>query len=143
MIPDFPHNIRMRWLDWNFIFLRPDVALSLPYWVAKLRQPIESFLPRFSCGIYYFLNFQSLRYLQWAEKMSYDNLRKTLAPLWGPYKSHHNADDLVFLFSDITKWRTRLITFLFCNWSQLWFHCYKYCGTMELMSFWSRISIFI
>ena len=67
----------------------------------------------------YFLNFQSLKYLQYAEEMSYYNLRKTLAPLWSPYKSHHNADYLVFLFSDITKWRTRLITFLFCNWS----HC--------------------
>ena len=44
MIPDFPHNIRIRLDQLNFFLLRPDVALSLPCWLsqfrkAKLRQP--------------------------------------------------------------------------------------------------------
>ena len=45
MIPDFPHNIRIRLAQLKFFLLRPDVALSLPCWLsqfrkAKLRQPI-------------------------------------------------------------------------------------------------------
>ena len=44
MIPDFPHNIRIR-LAWLKDFLLcPDIAMSLPFWLsqfrkAKLRQP--------------------------------------------------------------------------------------------------------
>ena len=42
MIPDFPHNIRIRLAQLNL--LRPDIAKSLPCWLsqfrkAKLRQP--------------------------------------------------------------------------------------------------------
>ena len=44
MIPDFPHNIRIRLAQLKFFLLRPDVAKSLPCWLshfrkAKLRQP--------------------------------------------------------------------------------------------------------
>ena len=44
MIPDFPHNIRIRSAQLNFFLLRPDVAKSLPCWLSqfsfsKLRQP--------------------------------------------------------------------------------------------------------
>ena len=43
MIPDFPHNIRIRLVWLKFFLLRPDVALSLPCWLSqfsfsKLRQ---------------------------------------------------------------------------------------------------------
>ena len=44
MIPDFPHNIRIRLAWLNFFLLRPDLAKSLPCWLSqfsfsKLRQP--------------------------------------------------------------------------------------------------------
>ena len=44
MIPDRPHNIRIRLAELNFLLLLPDVAKSLPcwlsqFWKAQLRQP--------------------------------------------------------------------------------------------------------
>ena len=44
MIPDFPHNIRIRLAWLKFFLLRPDFAKSLPCWLSqfsfsKLRQP--------------------------------------------------------------------------------------------------------
>jgi hypothetical protein len=43
-IPDFPHNIRIRLAQLNFLLFHPDVAKSLPCWLsqfrkARLRQP--------------------------------------------------------------------------------------------------------
>ena len=44
MIPDFPHNIRIRLAQLKFFLLPPDIAKSLPCWLSqfsfsKLRQP--------------------------------------------------------------------------------------------------------
>ena len=44
MIPDFPHNIRIRLAQLNFFVFPPDDAKSLPCWLsqfrkAELRQP--------------------------------------------------------------------------------------------------------
>jgi hypothetical protein len=67
MIPDFPHNIRKRLDNWNFCFLRPGVAKSLPCWLsqcrkAKLRQPkgqrlnnVRAKQRKFSIGLILFL----------------------------------------------------------------------------------------
>ena len=35
MRPDSPHNKEWDWPDWNFILLRPDVAMSQPYWMSQ------------------------------------------------------------------------------------------------------------
>ena len=35
MIPDFPHNIRIRLARLNFFLLCPDVAKSLPCWLSQ------------------------------------------------------------------------------------------------------------
>ena len=37
MIPDFPHNIRIRLAQIDFL-LHPDVALSLPCWLSQFRK---------------------------------------------------------------------------------------------------------
>ena len=35
MIPDFPHNIRIRLDHLKFFLLRPDIAKSLPCWLSQ------------------------------------------------------------------------------------------------------------
>ena len=37
MIPDFPHNIRIRLARLNFFLFHIDVALSLPCWLSQFR----------------------------------------------------------------------------------------------------------
>ena len=38
MIPDFPHNIRIRLARLKFFLLRPDITKSLPCWLSQFRK---------------------------------------------------------------------------------------------------------
>ena len=38
MIPDFPHNIRIRLAQLKLFLLHPDVAKSLPCWLSQFRK---------------------------------------------------------------------------------------------------------
>ena len=60
MMPDFPHNIRIRLAQLNFFLFRPDVAKSLPCWLSqfsfsKLRQPQGRDKATSGCNIFFLI----------------------------------------------------------------------------------------
>jgi hypothetical protein len=50
MMPDFPHNIRVRFVRLNFFLLHPDVAPSLPCWLSQLNCDIQQGRDRATSG---------------------------------------------------------------------------------------------